>query len=279
MSGFAQSASGYRVGFGAVEGRVIPAGTAPSAAAAINSVGARYRDFKLFGYWRSSCSWRVRIALALKGVAYEYVPVDLSQLVGNTNKTLPVDFLRLNPMGQVPLLQFIDSHDGSVKYLTQSLPIVEFIDEVFPACGPRLLPTDPLLRARVRQIAEIVNSGVQPIHNIRNLRQIKSAVLIAAEEEVTVDAAGFAKDGIATGMASLEALVCSLRRGKASAFAAGSAEPTLADLCIPPLLYSAKRFGVDTLPFASLGEVDALCAGMAAFAAAAPERQIDAPRA
>ena len=286
MSGYAESETGgYRVGFGLVEGRVLPAGSAPvSTASAATASTARYGDFKLYGYWRSSCSWRVRCALGLKGVQYEYIPVDLSRLVGNTDVTLPAEFLKLNPMEQVPLLQFTDSYSGTTEYLTQSLPIIEFIDEVFSGAEStglsiNLLPTDLLLRARVRQISEIVNSGIQPIHNIRNLRQIKTAVLISSDSEMAVDSSGFARDGMIRGLTTLEALVYSLRVGKTGeVFAAGTAGPTMADLCIPPLLYSAGRFGIDTKMFPSLVAVDALCGAIDAFASAVPERQIDAPQ-
>ena len=115
---------------------------------------------KLHNYWRSSASHRVRIALALKQLAYEYVAVDIIAPGGGANKT-PA-YRDKNPMMQVPTLE-ITEDDGRVHALAQSLPILEFLDERFG--GAPLLPEDPYLRARARALAEIVNSGIQPLQN------------------------------------------------------------------------------------------------------------------
>ena len=156
MEGFGQG-DGYRVGFGTVRNKVLPAGSSvPQPPARASASG--YSNFKLHSYWRSTSSWRVRIALALKGIQYETVPANLATLVGNTTASLP-ELAELNSMEQVPVLTF-DGPDGTHHSLTQSIAIIDFLDSISPA-GP-LLPKDPLARARCLQIAELVNSCIQP---------------------------------------------------------------------------------------------------------------------
>lgn len=147
-------AEGYRIGFGECRGRLLAAGTVPSevhtSQVASSHPASGYSDFKLYSYWRSSSSWRVRTALAIKGVAYETVPVDLLQLVGNNEKTLPDSYVHLvNPAAQVPTLEFKDAAGNSHR-LTQSLAIIEFLDEIFPYNF--ILPRDPIVKARARQV-------------------------------------------------------------------------------------------------------------------------------
>jgi hypothetical protein len=140
-----------------VRNKVLPAGSAvPQPPARASASG--YSNFKLHSYWRSTSSWRVRIALALKGIQYETVPANLATLVGNTTASLP-ELAELNSMEQVPVLTF-DGPDGTHHSLTQSIAIIDFLDSISPA-GP-LLPKDPLARARCLQIAELVNSCIQP---------------------------------------------------------------------------------------------------------------------
>ena len=117
--------------------------------------------FKLFGYWRSSSAWRVRIALAYKGIEHEYQPVHLVRDGGEQHGEA---YLAVNPMAEVPTLEITDSA-GSVGRIGQSLAIIEFLDAVSPKMP--LVPADPYLRARARQLAEIVNSGIQPLQNAK----------------------------------------------------------------------------------------------------------------
>ena len=191
ISGYSQSADGsYRIGFGEVSGLVLPAGTV-SSKPTIPGVVAKshhsgYSNFKLYSYYRSTSSWRVRIALALKGIQYETIPIDLSkvlslalpspspppppQLVGNTTEFLPSEFRELNPLSQVPVLEFTNAA-GEVIRLTQSMAILDFLEEIAPL--PSIYPADPLAKARAKQVAEIINSGIQPLQNLAILRQVR----------------------------------------------------------------------------------------------------------
>jgi len=122
----------------------------------------RFFNLKLYNYWRSSCSWRVRLALAAKGIPYQYVAVNLLQ-----KKQQDPEFGTKNSMLQVPTLEFEDSTTGRTSTLSQSMAIIEFLEEAFPS-RKQLFPDDPGLRATVRQMAEVVNSGIQPLQNLGN---------------------------------------------------------------------------------------------------------------
>lgn len=210
----------------------------------------------LHNYWRSSASWRVRIGLHLKGVAFEYVPVNLIA-DGGAQKT---DAYRaLNPMMQVPTLTFVEG--GVTRRLTQSLPILEWLDETHPT--PPLLPKDPFLRARARALAEVVNAGIQPMQNLEPQRYVR--------EELKGDAAAWTKHFILRGTQALEALAAET----AGEFLVGDAV-TLADLCLVPQLYACRRFGVNPDDFPTLRRVEARCAALPAFQAAHPDAQPDA---
>lgn len=208
----------------------------------------------LHNYWRSSASYRVRIGLELKGLAYEYVAVNLLE-----STQLGEAYRAKNPMAQVPTLEVTEA-DGTVHAITQSLPILEYLDERFPS--PPLLPSDPYLRARARGIAEAINSGIQPLHNLAVTKRLKA---------LGVDEAAWTRDFIGTGLSRLTELV----RVTAGAFCVGDA-PTIADVCLIPQLASARRFGVDVSPFLELLAIEQRCLALPAFAAAAPDRQPDA---
>ena len=210
----------------------------------------------LHNYWRSSCSHRVRIALALKQVPYEYVAVNV------LHKEHFADAYRArNPMSQVPTLE-ITEDDGTVHAIAQSLPILEYLDERFPT--PPLLPpaSDRWLRARARALAEIVNSGIQPFQNLSTQKAIKA---------LGGDELAWAKRYIADGLAAYEKHA----RETAGAFSVGDA-PTLADCCLVPQLVGARRMGVDLAPHELLCAIEAHCLALPAFAAAAPDNQPDA---
>ncbi len=212
---------------------------------------------RLYNYWRSSASWRVRIALALKGVAYEYVPVNLIREGGEQHGE---GYRALNPMEQVPTLEFEEG--GVVRRLTQSIAIIEYLDERFG--GAPLLPRDPYLRARARALAEVVNSGVQPLQNLEAQRYVR--------EELKGDAHAWTAHFIGRGMRALEALASET----AGRFLVGDAV-TVADVCLVPQMTAARRFGVDPASLPTLARVEAACQELEAFKAARPERQPDAP--
>ncbi len=211
---------------------------------------------RLYGYWRSSSSYRVRIALAMKHVAYETVPVHLIKDGGEQHEDA---FKAKNPMEQVPLLE-IEHEPGLVVELTQSVAILEYLEERFPE--PRLLPSCAYLRARVRKCVEIVNSGIQPMQNLSMLKTLSS---------LGGDAQAFARQANERGLAALEAEA--LDAG--GSFTIGDS-PTLADVCLVPQMYSARRFQCDMTRFPRLVEIDARLAEISEVASAHPDRQPDA---
>lgn len=270
MAGWAESQSlGYRIGFGSVAGTVLPSSSAPSPSTAMTS-NPQYTNFRLYSYWRSSSSYRVRIALNLKQVAYEYVPVDLAVLVGNTVNSLPAEYTQhVNTMEQVPTLECFDAVSGQTIRLTQSLAIMEFLDEVFPEQAPLNAGTT-LQRARAREIAEIINSGIQPVQNLSMLRQIKSVTLVGGDG-AECDSKELAKAAIAKGLTAIEKLA-----SKNTPYVAGTFAPSVADVCLVPQMYNARRFGldVDSL-FPTLTAATAVLEALPAFKDASPELMPD----
>jgi maleylpyruvate isomerase len=211
---------------------------------------------KLYSYWRSSCSWRVRIALNLKGLAYTYEAVHLLKDGGQQNSEA---YRALNPMRTVPTLEFEEG--GQVRRLSQSLAILEYLEERYRA--PALLPADPLLRARARMLAEMVNSGIQPLQNLAVLQWVKA--------ELKSDDKAFAAHWNSRGLAALEAVV----KETAGTYCVGNAV-SFADICLVPQLYGARRFGVDLTPYPTLTRIEAACEELPAFQAARADRQPDA---
>ncbi|MEH3145584.1 MAG: maleylacetoacetate isomerase [Methylobacterium frigidaeris] len=206
----------------------------------------------LHDYWRSTSSYRLRIALALKGLSPERAPVHLVR--GEQREPA---YLGLNPQGRVPTLVL---DDGAV--LTQSPAIVEYLEEVHPA--PPLLPADPLARARARAVAAIVGCDVHPLHNVAVLAHLRGP-LGRPEEEVSAWIARWIGDGFA----AIEALIGD------EGYCFGP-EPGLADLYLVPQLYAARRFGVPLDVYRRILRVEALAAEHPAFAAAHPSQQPDA---
>jgi len=207
----------------------------------------------LHGYWRSGTSYRTRIALNLKGLAYETRPLNLLASEQSSD-----DYRRLNPQGLVPALET----DGRV--LTQSAAILEWLEETWPT--PPLLPDDAFARAEVRAMAALVGSDIHPLNNLRVLRSIKRD-LGASDEQISAWEARW----VTSGFAALELLVS--RNG--AGFCFGEA-PTLADCYLIPQVYSAIRFGVDLEPYPLIRAVDERARTLPAFAAAHPDRQPDA---
>jgi maleylpyruvate isomerase len=211
---------------------------------------------RLHGYWRSSSTWRVRIGLALKDLAYERNIVNL--LAGEQWSEA---HRARSPLAQVPVLEVIE--DGRTLILVQSMAILEWLEERFPE--PALLPPDLAGRARVRALAEHVNSGIQPLQNAHPLKILKEK-FPGYEKE-------WARLHIATGLAALERAV---NDGGAGRFCHGDA-PGLADCYLVPQLGNARRFGVDLAPYPTLRRIDEAASALAPFRAAHPDAQPDAP--
>jgi maleylacetoacetate isomerase len=210
---------------------------------------------KLYSYFRSSAAYRCRIALNLKGLAYETAPVHLLQDGGRHKAPA---YRALNPQALVPTLE----HDG--KIVTQSLAIIEYLDELHPE--PPLLPGDAEGRARIRAFALAIACDIHPLNNLRVLEHLKGPL---QQGQAAVDA--WYRHWVETGLAACEALL----PAGASRFCFGD-QPTLADLCLVPQLYNARRFKCDLAAMPRLLAIDEACHGLAAFTSAAPEAQPDA---
>jgi maleylpyruvate isomerase len=207
---------------------------------------------KLHGYFRSSASYRVRIALNLKGLSAEHLSHHLRK-----GEQRAADYLAINPQGFVPTVQ------GDGANLTQSLAIIEWLDETHPE--PPLLPKEPLRRARVRAFAQVIACDTHPIQNLKILARLRELGL--PEEKVTEWAAWANREGLA----ACEKLIAA----EAGPFCFGDT-PIIADLCLVPQLANARRFGVDVAAFPRLLKAEAAAKALKAFADAAPERQPDA---
>lgn len=205
----------------------------------------------LHGYWRSSASWRVRIAMGLKGIGHADRAWHLRH-----DAQRSADYLAINPQGLVPALETA----GGV--LTQSLAICEYLDELYP--DPPLLPADPLARARVRAFAQAVACDIHPLQNLKVLRMLRARGM----DQEAVD--GWAREVIETGLEACAALIAQ----EDGPYCFG-ATVTLADICLIPQLGNARRFGART-DFSRIEAIDAACARLPAFIAAAPAQQPDA---
>ncbi|HEY6366632.1 MAG TPA: maleylacetoacetate isomerase [Candidatus Binatia bacterium] len=212
---------------------------------------------KLYTFFRSSASYRVRIALNLKGLTYEQIPIHLRRAGG---EQFAGSYKAINPQGLVPTL------DDGGQILTQSLAIIEYLEERYPK--PPLLPTDSADRARVRSMALIIACEIHPIQNLRILVHLKNN-LRQSEDDLN----RWARHWIDLGLSALEQMTTStLKRGK---FCFGDT-PTLADICLVPQLANARRFGCDLSAYPTLLQVETACNALPAFANAAPEKQPDA---
>jgi maleylpyruvate isomerase len=207
----------------------------------------------LHGYWRSGASYRVRIALNLKGLSYDNAAHDLRK---GEQKT--ADYLALNPQGMVPALQ-----NGDL-IVTQSPAILEWLEETHPE--PALLPRAANDRAAVRAMAALIGCDIHPLNNLRVLKAIRSKF---NADQAAVDA--WAAGWIAPGFDALEALIA--RHGAGWSFGDG---PMLADCYLIPQLYSARRFNMDLSPWSRLLAVETAALAHPAFASAHPDRQPDA---
>ncbi|XP_073465222.1 maleylacetoacetate isomerase isoform X2 [Aquarana catesbeiana] len=203
----------------------------------------------LFGYFRSSCTWRVRIALALKGIQYDQQPINL---IKDGGQQLTDEFKRVNPMLQVPALRI----DGVT--LSQSLAIIEYLEETRPS--PALLPRDPVQRARCRMISDHITSGIQPLQNLAVLKKVGDGSQEWAQHFIT------------RGFQALEQLL----QDTAGRYCVGD-EVTMADLCLVPQVANADRFKVDMAPYPTISRINQSLMKLEAFQVSHPSRQPDTP--
>ncbi|XP_054987194.1 maleylacetoacetate isomerase isoform X1 [Sorex araneus] len=204
----------------------------------------------LYSYFRSSCSWRVRIALALKNINYETVPINL---IKDGGQQFSAEFRTLNPMMQVPALTI----DGTT--IGQSLAIIEYLEETRPT--PRLLPQDPKKRAQVRMISDLIAGGIQPLQNLSVLKQVGQENQLA-----------WAQKAISNGFKALEEIL----KHTAGKCCVGD-EVTMADLCLVPQVANAERYKVDVTPYPTISRINKSLLAMEAFQVSHPSRQPDTP--
>jgi maleylacetoacetate isomerase len=213
---------------------------------------------QLYSYWRSSASYRVRIGLNLKGLAYDVVPVHLLRDGGEQHSS---GFRDANPQGLVPVLQH------GQRMLRQSLAILEYLDEVWPQ--PALLPPVARDRARVRALAQLVACDVHPLNNLRVLQYFEREWHVPQPERDE-----WVRHWIREGLAAFETMLDG--HPSTDGFCDGNT-PTLADACLVPQLYNARRFGIDIADYPTIQRIEKTCLALPAFDAARPERQPDAP--
>ncbi len=205
-------------------------------------------DVVLYDYWRSSASYRVRIALNMLGIGYKRVPIDL--LEGEQNSA---DYVALNPQGFVPTLTI----DGEV--LTQSLAIIEYLAELRPESG--LMPSDSASRQHVRALAYAIAMDIHPICNTHVAAHVMAITDRADTREEWM------RHFIAGGLRKLEVMLSKFE----GSFSFGDT-PTMADICLVPQVYNARRWGVDLTDLKRIVEIDARCTNLPAFQAAHPDR-------
>jgi maleylpyruvate isomerase len=210
---------------------------------------------KLYNYFRSSTSYRVRIALNLKGLDYDYRPIHLRK-----GEQRGAAYLALNPQGGVPALELDDG-----RVLTQSMAILEYLEETHPE--PPLLPAEPSARARVRSLAFAVACDIHPLNNLRVLERLRAL----GQDEAGV--AAWFRHWVAVEFAALEERLAS--EPETGRFCHGDV-PTLADLCLVPQVVNGQRFDCDMAPYPTIGRIHEACMALDAFQRALPKRQPDA---
>ncbi len=265
IQGFCFKQGFDRVGFGACTGKVLPAGTKIPPAVEEHR---RYTDFKLYAYWRSSSSWRVRIALASKNIYFQVIPVNIK-----LGEQKDLSFLEKNPLGKVPVLECKDSVTGSVIRITQSVAIIEFLDLILPHMKS-LIPNDPFDRIVASEMVEVINAEIQPLQNaplVNSLERVSEGKIVANM---------FAHDVISGGLTMMEALI-KQRKSEGSRhtgpFCMGTFSPTIVDAFLIPQLFNARRWKVDIdKEFPLLAEIDKCCSNHPWFVPAHANGQVDA---
>ncbi len=213
---------------------------------------------KLYTHWRSSSAYRVRIGLALKGLAYESSFVHMVRGGGEQHRP---EFRSKNPRAQIPVLEIPGENGAPPVELIQSLAILEYLEEQYPT--PALLPKEPFARARAREYAHLICSGLQPFHNTGTTSYLKA-------HAPDLDQPSWVAHFVSAGLGALETRASE----SAGRFLVGD-NVSLADVLLVPQLYASRRFGVPLEAFPTLLRVDAECAKLDAFAAAHPDRQPD----
>ena len=216
-------------------------------------------NLKLYSYWRSSAAYRVRIALNLKGLEFETIPVSL--IDGGGAQHAPQYAAEVNPQEMVPVLR-----DGQ-RMIRQSMTIIEYIDETWES--PPLLPPTPRERARVRGLAQLIGCDIHPLGNLRVLQYLGRE--FGASEEAR---GAWSRHWIELGLAAFETMLA--ENASTGAFCEGDT-PGMADCLLVPQVYNARRFGVDLSAFPTIERINGECLALDAFDQASPERQPDAP--
>ena len=214
-------------------------------------------SLQLYSYWRSSAAYRVRIGLNLKGLEYTIVPV---HLVRNGGEQRSIEYRQINPQQLVPVL--LHGH----RRLSQSLAILEYLDEVWP--DRALLPSTARERQRVRSLGLLVACDIHPLNNLRVLQYLEHEWNAPQPERDE-----WVRHWIVEGFAAAEAML--LDHPSTGEYCEGN-RPGYADCCLIPQIYNARRFGVDMDQFPTMQRIDAACLALPAFDAARPERQPDA---
>jgi maleylpyruvate isomerase len=213
--------------------------------------------FDLHNYFRSSSSYRVRIALNLKGLAYNYLPVHLNR---NGGEQFTPAFRALSPDAVVPVLV------AGADTLTQSLAIIEWLEETQP--GAALLPSVPAERAFVRALSQTIACEIHPLNNLRVLKYLTGVLKLDEAQKLA-----WVQHWTGQGLAAVEAML--VQRKQAATFCLGE-QPGLADCCLVPQVFNAERFGIDVSVYPTISRIDAACQQLPAFRDAHPGRQIDA---
>lgn len=214
-------------------------------------------QLRLYSYWRSSAAYRVRIGLNLKGLSYQTLPVHLVRDGGEQHQP---DYVAMNPQHLVPTLLH------GVRVIRQSLAILEYLDEAWPS--PRLLPMTARDRARVRGLAQLIASDIHPLNNLRVLRYVEQTWRVQQTERDE-----WVKHWIVEGFGAMETL---LEGDPATGAFCHGQVPGLADCCLVPQVFNARRFGVDMAAFPTILRIEQACLALPAFIEAMPDKQPDA---
>lgn len=211
-------------------------------------------QLKLYSYFRSSASYRVRIALNFKELKYEYIPVHLVKDGGEQNQP---DFIKINPMAHVPALE----HNGFL--ISESVAIIDYLDQVFPKTP--LFPKSPKERSQVLRVVEVLNSGIQPLQNLKVLSYLEKNLKVSAEQKDE-----WCRNWISKGMAALETIL-----SKTSEQYCFGSTITAADAFLIPQCFASRRFGVKIDSYPTIMKIEKACLELPAFQKAHPEKQPD----